>query len=74
MASNPRRQRSNQSRAREFDLMFGFLNNPSDLHKALKKNPLGTKIEIDGITFEFGNIALLLPSVSPTNPIKPFDI
>lgn len=54
--------------------MFGFLNNPSDLHKALKKNPLGTKVEIDGITFEFGNIALLLPSVSPTNPIKPFDI
>ena len=74
MASNPRRQRSNQSRAKEFDLMFGFLNNPSVLHKSLKKNPRGAEVEIEGITFEFGNIALLLPSVSTTNPIKPFDI
>ena len=74
MVGNKKAKRANQSRAKEFDLMFGFLNNPTDLHKAFKANPLGTKVDIDGITFEFGNIALLLPSVKSTNPIKPFDI
>lgn len=66
--------RSNTSRSKEFDLIFGYINSPSRLLNYIHKNPNGGSPTIDGVTVEYGNVSRLIPFLEKGQVIKPFEI
>lgn len=67
--------KTNDSRAKEFDLVFSFLNSPANLARFIELNPRGGLTEIEGIKFEYGNIERLVPYLKSTrNLCNPFRI
>lgn len=66
--------RSNTSRSKEFDLIFGYIKSPSDLLNYILKNPEGGSPNIGGVTVEYGNVSRLIPYLEIGQIIKPFEI
>jgi len=66
--------RATDSRAREFDLLFGLLNAPQKLRDLITQSPTGARKELEGIVFEYGNVARLEPGIAVSNPVRPFNI
>lgn len=66
--------RAADSRAREFDLLFGLLKTPQKLRDLISQNPSGAQEEYEGIVFEYGNVARLEPAIVVGDPIRPFDV
>jgi hypothetical protein len=66
--------RANNSRAKEFDLLFGFLSKPKMLQDVITDNPSGTNCQLEGIHFEFGNVKRLAIELDKTTPTRPFPI
>ena len=64
--------RAIESRVREFDVLFGFLKSPVGLESVIRENPSGSRCELEGIVFEFGNIFRLLPALGSVTPTSPF--
>jgi hypothetical protein len=64
--------RSNSSRAKEFDLIFGFLEYPKSLLSLLQKNPDGGREKLEGIVFEYGNVQRLVTNIKCDKPLRPF--
>lgn len=69
-----RSARSNSSRSKEFDLIFGYVSSPQDLLNFIFKNPEGGSPNIGGITVEYGNISRLVPFLETNQLVKPFQI
>ena len=59
-------------RAREFDLLFGLLNDPERLRIKISENDGGRRYSLEGIVFEFGNVSRLASSLSVSTFIRPF--
>jgi hypothetical protein len=66
--------RKTKSRAKEFDLVFSFLKAPKSLSSFIQSNPKGGRPEIEGITFEYGDITRHLKYLNPSKLKNPFDI
>ena len=64
--------RKTKSRAKEFDLVFSFLNAPKALSGFIKSNPTGGSPEFEGITIEYGDISRHLKFLNPTKLNNPF--
>ena len=66
--------RSNNSRSKEFDIIFCYLRTPQILLDLIQSNPNGGIYEVDGIKIEYGGIARLVSSIEIANVDQPFDI
>ena len=66
--------RKTRSRAKEFDLVFRFLEAPKTLASYIKTNPTGGKPELEGITFEYGDIRRHLKFLNPSKLENPFKV
>jgi hypothetical protein len=66
--------RETNSRAKEFDLIFGLLDSPDKLVYQISSSPTGGTLELEGINFEYGNIQRLLKHLNASAPSSPFDI
>lgn len=66
--------RKTKSRAKEFDLVFSFLEAPKTLASYIKTNPTGGKPELEGITFEYGDISRHLKYLNPLKIKNPFNV
>ena len=66
--------RKTKSRAKEFDLVFSFLEAPKTLASYIKTNPTGGKPELEGITFEYGDIRRHLKFLNPSKLDNPFKV
>lgn len=67
--------RSNNSRSREFDILFCYLKNPKELLNKILKSSGGGKYNFEGINFEYGNISRLASTISIDESFKkPFNI
>lgn len=53
--------------------MFGCLESPAALLKAIRRNPNGAIVELEGVQLEFGGIAGLIPHLDPERAFWPFD-
>jgi hypothetical protein len=65
--------RRTNSRAKEFDLIFGLLEFPEKLAFQINQNPNGATVDFEGIRFEYGNVARLVDHLDASNPTKPFN-
>jgi hypothetical protein len=65
--------RKTNSRAKEFDLMFGLLKSPEKLAYQIARSPKGATVDLEGIRFEYGNIARLVDHLDASEPSKPFN-
>ena len=66
--------RKTRSRAKEFDLVFSFLTAPKSLSSFIKSNPTGGRPELEGITFEYGDISRHLKFLNPSKLNNPFGV
>ena len=66
--------RATDSRAREFDLLFGLLEMPKKLRDLISVKPDGARQEFEGIVFEYGNISQIEPFIEVGNPITSFKV
>lgn len=66
--------RKTKSRAKEFDLVFSFLEAPKTLASYIKSNPTGGKPELEGIAFEYGDISRHLKYLNPSKIKNPFNV
>ena len=66
--------RKTKSRAKEFDLVFSFLEAPKTLASYIKTNPTGGKPELEGIIFEYGDISRHLKYLNPSKIKNPFNV
>jgi hypothetical protein len=66
--------RKTRSRAKEFDLVFSFLAAPKSLSSFIKSNPTGGRPELEGITFEYGDISRHLKFLNPSKLNNPFGV
>lgn len=66
--------RKTKSRAKEFDLVFSFLDAPKTLASYIKTNPTGGKPELEGIIFEYGDISRHLKYLNPSKIKNPFNV
>ena len=66
--------RATESRAREFDLLFGLLELPKKLRDLISLKPDGARQEFEGIVFEYGNISRIEPFIEIGNPITSFKV
>ena len=69
MASN---QRKNVARAKEFDLIFSFLNSPSVLHEYITLNQRGGVCITDGLDVEFGKVSQYFEHLNKSTIENPF--
>jgi hypothetical protein len=73
-ASDSNNARASNSRAKEFDLLFGLLNTPKKLRDLISQNPLGAQEVFEGIAFEYGNVSRLESKIAVGHSVRPFDI
>ncbi len=66
--------RKTKSRAKEFDLVFSFLNAPKALASYVMANPTGGKPELEGITFEYGDVRRHLKFLNQSKIDCPFKV
>lgn len=66
--------RKTKSRAKEFDLVFSFLETPKTLASYIKSNPTGGKPELEGIIFEYGDISRHIKFLNPSKINNPFKV
>lgn len=59
--------RSNRSRAEELKFMAGLLASPLHLVGEFELNPLNGRVNLEGIEFEWGNIATIAKELKPHN-------
>ena len=64
--------RQTNSRAKEFDLVFGFLNSPEKLAYQISRSPTGANLKLEGINFEYGNVSRLAEHLDASTPTRPF--
>jgi len=65
--------RNNNSRAEEFDMIFGFLKEPSVLvRRNHQKIPEETTSDVEDIEIECGNISRLAIALDRSTPTSPF--
>ena len=59
--------RKNKSRAEELKVMASFLESPSHLMDEFELNPLSGRVTLEGIDFEWGNIATIAKELNVQN-------
>ena len=64
--------RRTNSRAKEFDLIFGLLKSPEKLAYQIARSPQGATVDLEGIRFEYGKIARLVDHLDASEPTRPF--
>jgi hypothetical protein len=64
--------RQTRSRAKEFDLVFGFLDSPEKLAYQISRSPKGGTLKLEGIDFEYGNVKRLAEHLDASAPTMPF--
>jgi len=65
-------ERANASRAREFDHIFGCLDQPQSLMDAIHNDPASVDLELEGIQFECGNVTRLISDIQLRTATWPY--